>query len=423
MNVDIDRIRSHVEAIARFTSTPGQGATRMTYSPEYRAGCDYLLGEAARLGLESRLDAVGNVRIRLPGTDPAAPAVVVGSHIDSVRHGGDFDGVLGVVCGLEALEVLVQEEIRPLHSIELISFIEEEAGTFACPLAGSKAVAGQFEVEDLHHVHDETGRSLHERAREFGADPDNLVADRLQPGSVKAMLELHIEQSPLLESEGMPVGIVDSIAGSETCRLRLEGVANHAGTTPMSQRRDALAAAAGIVQAVEQVATASERTSAVATVGRIQCHPNAGNVIPGRVDLSLDVRDVRRDDIDAMVRGILSAAETIAAERHVSLHVDHTGGSLPRPFSRHIVDRMTAIAERDGIPYRHMHSGALHDAATFTDITDVAMLFVPSRDGRSHVPEEWTDWKDIEPGANLLLATLHDLAVDGEGKRTANERE
>ncbi len=410
MNVDIDRIRSHVEAIARFTATPGQGATRMTYSPEYRAGCDYLLGEAARLGLEGRLDAVGNVRIRLPGTDPAAPAVVVGSHIDSVRHGGDFDGVLGVVCGLEALEVLVHEGIRPLHSIELISFIEEEAGTFACPLAGSKAVAGKFEVEDLQHVHDEAGRSLHERAREFGVDPDNLTADRLQPGSVKAMLELHIEQSPLLESEGIPVGIVDSIAGSETCRLRLEGVANHAGTTPMGQRRDALAAAAGVVQAVERVATASNRVSAVATVGRIQCHPNAGNVIPGRVDLSLDVRDVRKDDIDAMVRDILSAAETIAAERDIVLHADHTGGSLPRPFSRHIVDRMTAIAERERIPYRRMHSGALHDAATFTDITDVAMLFVPSRDGRSHVPEEWTDWKDIEPGANLLLATLHDLA-------------
>lgn len=412
MNVDIDRIRAHVEAIARFTATPGQGATRMTYSPEYRAGCDYLLGEAARLGLEGRLDAVGNVRIRLPGTDPAAAAVVVGSHIDSVRHGGDFDGVLGVVCGLEALEVLVHEGIRPLHSIELISFIEEEAGTFACPLAGSKAVAGRFETGDLHHIRDEAGESLYDRARGFDVNPDNLITDRLQPESVKAMLELHIEQSPLLESEGIPVGIVDSIAGSETCRLRLEGVANHAGTTPMGQRRDALAAAAGIVLAVERMATASDRESAVATVGRIQCHPNAGNVIPGRVDLSLDVRDVRKADIDTMVSEILAAAEAISAERNIILHVDHTGGSLPRPFSRHIVDRMTAIADRDGIPHRLMHSGALHDAATFTDITDVAMLFVPSRDGRSHTPEEWTDWADIEPGANLLLATLHDLAVD-----------
>lgn len=412
MNVDIDRIRAHVEAIARFTATPGRGATRLTYSPEYRAGCDYLLGEAARLGLEGRLDAVGNVRIRLPGTDPAAPAVVVGSHIDSVRHGGDFDGVLGVVCALEALEVLVREGIRPLHSIELISFIEEEAGTFACPLAGSKAVAGELEVEDLHHVRDEAGRSLHERAREFGVDPDDLAADRLQPGSVKAMLELHIEQSPLLESEGIPVGIVDSIAGSETCRLRLEGTANHAGTTPMGQRRDALAAAAGIVLAAERVATASNRESAVATVGRIQCHPNAGNVIPGRVDLSLDVRDVRKADIDAMVSDILAAADAVAAERDITLHAERTGGSLPRPFSRHIADRMAAIADRDGIPYRHMHSGALHDAATFTGITDVAMLFVPSRDGRSHVPEEWTDWEDITPGADLLLATLHELAVD-----------
>lgn len=410
MNVDIDRIRSHVETIARFTSTPGRGATRLTYSPEYRAGCDYLLGEAARLGLEGRLDAVGNVRIRLPGTDAAAPVVVVGSHIDSVRHGGDFDGVLGVVCGLEALEVLVHEGIRPVHSIELISFIEEEAGTFACPLAGSKAVAGRFEVEDLHHVHDEAGRSLHERAREFGVDPDDLIADRLPPGSVKAMLELHIEQSPLLESEGIPVAVVDSIAGSETCRLRLEGVANHAGTTPMGQRQDALAAAAEIVLAVERTAASTGRESAVATVGRIQCHPNAGNVIPGRVDLSLDVRDIRKDDIDAVMNDILAAAEAIANARGITLQTQPTGGSLPRPFSRDLVERMSSIAERAGIPYRRMHSGALHDAATFTDITDTAMLFVPSHNGRSHVPEEWTDWEDIEPGANLLLATLHDLA-------------
>ena len=410
MNADIDRIRAHVEAIARFNATPGQGTTRLTYSPEYRAGCDYLLGAADRLGLAGRLDAVGNVRIRLPGAEPGAPAVVVGSHIDTVRHGGDFDGVLGVACGLEALEALVHAGIRPVRPVELISFIEEEAATFACPLAGSKAVAGRLEIADLQRVRDESGRSLYERAQEFGADPDALVADRLGPASVAAMLELHIEQSPLLESEGIPVGIVDSIAGSETYRLHLEGVANHAGTTPMHQRHDALAAAAEIVLAVERAAKESDRSTTVATVGRIHCHPNAGNAIPGRVDLSLDVRDIDGAAIDAAVAGILAAAEAIADARAIGFHAEHTGGSAPRPFSRPLADRLATLAEAADIPYRRMHSGALHDAATLSGITDAAMLFVPSRGGISHSPEEWTDWADVEPGANLLLAALHDLA-------------
>lgn len=411
MKIDIARIRSHIEALAAFTATPGKGTTRLSYSPEYRQGCDYLEKQAERLGLSARLDAVGNLRIRLPGRDPDAPVVLVGSHIDSVSHGGNFDGVLGVVCGLEALETMVRVDARPAHPIELISFIEEEGVSFGCPLAGSQALAGELTTDDLHSLCNQAGDSMHALATRFGCRPDNLPADRLRSGAVKAMLELHIEQAPVLEAEGLAVGVVEGIAGSENHRIRLFGTANHAGTTPMAQRRDALAAAAEIVLAVEQLVLGAGRSTTVATIGRIDCLPNAANVIPGFVELSLDVRDASRENIDTAVADILDAARAVTARRGIKVEFVRTGHSAPRPLAPNIIERVAMLADAAGTPYRRMYSGALHDAATLTDLTDVGMIFVPSCGGLSHTPEEWTDYADIEPGANLLLATLQDLAV------------
>ena len=411
MNVDVDRIRARIEHIARFTATPEAGATRLTYSPEYRQACDYLLAEAGALGLQARLDAIGNIRMRLEGTMPDAPAVVVASHVDTVRQGGNFDGVLGVVCGLEALEVLVHSGVRPHHPIELISFAEEEGTTFACPMAGSKALTGVLDVQALRRLHSGSGDSLYQQAGDFGLEPDRLEEDRLHAVDVKAMLELHIEQAPVLESEGIAVGIVEAIAGSEVHRLTLGGTANHAGTTPMNQRRDALAAAAEIVLAAERTAADSGRATAVATVGQIHCSPNAPNVIPGRVELTIDVRDVRAADIRAMAAAIIDRARDIATARGVSFESECTGATDPRPLSGALAERLRMLADSRGIAWRSMHSGALHDVAAMAAITDAGLLFVPSRDGRSHTPEEWTDWADIEPGANLLLAALHDLAL------------
>lgn len=414
MHVEIDRIRRRLERTARFTATPDAGATRLTYSPEYRQACDYLLAEAKALGLQARLDAIGNLRIRLQGSDASAAPVVVASHVDTVRHGGDFDGVLGVVCGLEALEVLVRNEVRPRRPIELISFAEEEGTTFACPMAGSKLLTGVLDADDLHRLRSATGDSLYRQAGGFGLEPDRLHEDRLHAGAVKAMLELHIEQAPVLEAQGIPVGIVGAIAGSEVHRLTVGGTANHAGTTPIDRRRDALAAAAEIVLAAERTAAESGRPTAVATVGQIQCSPNAPNVIPGRVELTLDVRDVRADDIRAMAGAIIDSARAIATARDVTFASECTGASDPQPLSSTLAERLGELAKARGIACRRMHSGALHDVAAMATITEAALLFVPSRDGRSHTPEEWTDWADIEPGANLLLVALHDLAAQAD---------
>lgn len=410
MRVNIDRIRQHIEALARFTTTPGAGSTRLSYTPEYRQACDYIAAQGRRLGLTVRYDAIGNLRARLDGRDPAAPAVMVGSHLDTVIHGGDFDGILGVVSGLEVVETLLEQGSQPLHPIEVINFVEEEGTTFRCPLAGSKAITGYLGVTELQALKNEAGQSLYEAARAFGVDPDRLAADRLEPGSVKAMLELHIEQGAVLEAEHLPVGIVEHIAGSESHRVRLQGRANHAGTTPMHLRYDALAGAAEMILAVERIAGEPDRPHTVATVGRIQCVPNAANVIPGRVEFSIDVRDVDEACITAAAASISEAVQAIAARRQLGCETELTGKSSPQPLARNLIEQLAALAGQLDIPYRRMPSGALHDAAMMTRVTDVAMIFVPSIDGRSHTPRERTDYADIAYGANLLLAMVGKLA-------------
>lgn len=411
MHVKIDRIRTHVETLARFTATPGAGSTRLSFSPEYRAACEHFLESARALGLEGRLDAVGNLRICLPGRTADAPRVVLGSHLDTVIHGGDLDGVLGVVCGFEVLQVLVESGATPVAAVELIAFVEEEATSFRCPLTGSKALAGVLAGEDLKQLRNEAGESFDEVARRFGLDPDGLSSDRIRPGQVRAMLELHIEQGAVLESEGLPVGIVDNIAGSENLRVRLGGRANHAGTTPMHLRFDALACAAEMILAVEHIASGPERPDTVATVGRIHCVPNAVNVIPGRVEFSIDVRDVQQDRIESASRALREALGAIADRRGLTMEMELTGASPPRPMSGPLADRLVELARARGIAHRRMNSGALHDAAMMTHVTEVGMIFVPSIEGRSHTPRERTHWPDIECGADLLLAAVMELAL------------
>ncbi len=410
MPVNIERIRQHIETLAGFTTTPGAGSTRLSYSAEYRQACDYVGGHGRTLGLDVRYDAIGNLRMRLPGRDPQAPAVIIGSHLDTVIHGGDFDGILGVVAGLETVATLLEQGVQPQHPVEVINFVEEEGTTFRCPLTGSKAITGFLTLDQIKALHDDRGQTLYDAARSFGVDPDQLGSDQLQPDAVKAMLELHIEQGAVLESERVPVGIVEHIAGSESHRVQLQGRANHAGTTPMGLRYDALAGAAEMILAIERIAAEPERPDTVATVGRIQCIPNAANVIPGRTEFSIDVRDIDAGRIEAAASSIIGTIRAIAERRGLGWETELTGKSSPQPLARNLIDQLTELAEQLAIPYRRMPSGALHDAAMMTRVTDVAMIFVPSIDGRSHTPRERTHYTDIEHGANLLLAAVASLA-------------
>jgi hydantoinase/carbamoylase family amidase len=406
MQIKIDRIRRDIEAIAAYTSTPGSGATRLSFSTEYRQACDYVADAARQFGMSARYDAVGNLRMRLPGRSSHKPVVLVASHLDSVRNGGDFDGVLGVICGLEAVRTLVESGEEPERGVELISFVEEEGASFACPLAGSKAITGFLSFDDLATVRNAKGQSFIDAARGFGLKPENLQDDQLVPGAICAAFELHIEQGVVLENENIAVGIVDRIAGSENHRVRVTGLANHAGTTPMELRRDALAGTAEMITAVERIAGEPLRPRTVATVGRIDCLPNSANVVPGDVNFSIDVRDVETSAIESASMEIRQAVKTIARARKLDCSIELTGKSDPAMLSQTVASRLAETAGRSDIPFLRMHSGALHDAAMVTRVADAGFIFVPSRNGRSHCPEEWTDFDKIEDGANLLLRAL-----------------
>lgn len=408
--MNINRIHQHLETLATFTTTPGAGCTRLSYTPEYRSACDYVAQSARRLGMTVHYDAVGNLRARLPGTEPDAPCIMVGSHLDTVISGGNFDGILGVVSGLEVIQSLVESGRQLKRPIELVIFAEEEGTRFRCPLAGSKALTGQFSVEDLKTTQDEQGNSWYDTLREFGLKPEQLAQDQLRPGEVAAMLELHIEQGAVLESEGLPVGVVEHIAGSENHRVRVYGRANHAGTTPMHLRKDALAGAADMISAIETFALAGEHPHTVATVGRIHCRPNAVNVIPAQVEFSIDVREIDDGRLSGAALALRELIASIAERRGVEWDMELTGRSQPRPMAPRIVDQLASLAIEAGIPHRRMISGALHDAAMMTLATDVGMIFVPSLAGRSHTPKEWTELDDIEKGAKLLLAAVLALA-------------
>ena len=410
MHVRIDRLRDHVEAIAGFTSTPGQGSTRPSYSAEFRKAQDYMEAKARALGLEVRTDAIGNQRIRLAGPNAHAPAVMIGSHLDTVVNGGDFDGVLGVVCGLEVLQVLVEAGQVPARPIEVVSFVEEEGISFRCPLLGSKAVTGQLSEQDLSGLRTDDSRSFLDCARAYGLEPLRLHDELIRPTDVHAMLELHIEQGGVLEAEGLAVGIVHTIAGSENYRVRVYGCANHAGTTPMRLRRDALAAACEMVLAAEAVACSEPNADTVATVGSIRCAPNAANVIPGAVEFSIDIRELTSDRIAGAASNIIARLREIASRRQVQVEIELTAKSDPQALAPEIGDRIERAAAALGVAYRKMHSGALHDAAMIGRIADVGMIFVPSRNGISHSPEEWTDYSDIESGANVLLQVATELS-------------
>lgn len=405
------RLRAHLETLAAFTATPDAGCTRLSNTPEFRAACDYVAERARELGMAVQYDAVGNMRARLPGREQAT-CVMVGSHLDSVLHGGNFDGVLGVVCALEVVQAVVESGWHLRRPLELVAFAEEEGTTFRCPLAGSKALTGVLEVNDLQTLRDESGRSWSDVLQAYGLQPETMARDSLAPSEVYAMLELHIEQGGVLEEQALPVGIVEHIAGSENHRIRLHGRTNHAGTTPMHLRCDALAAAAEMIVAIEQFATLPEWSLTVATVGRILCRPNAVNVIPGEVEFSVDVRDIDALHLSQAATAIEERIATIAAQRDIAWQMDLTVRSAPQPLSTSLVERLCTLAAKTGISHRRMVSGALHDAAMLARVTEAGMIFVPSHAGCSHTPQEWTAMSDIMQGTTLLLAAVVALAEE-----------
>lgn len=391
-------IAARLDTLAALTDEPGR-LTRLYLSPAHRRAAELVMSWMAEAGMQVRLDATGNVVGRYAGSDPAAGTLLLGSHIDTVRNAGRFDGMLGVVAAIELVRRLQAEGRRRPFAIEVLAFGDEEGVRFTSALGGSRALAGRFDPALLDE-RDEAGVSRREALIAFGCDPDAIAQEARDPAGVLGYVEMHIEQGPVLEREGLAVASVTAINGASRGRVTVTGESGHAGTVPMAIRRDALAASAEMILEVERLGRA--RPELVATVGRLEIEDPAPNTVPGHVSFSLDIRapdDAVRHAAVAAVRDALAA---VAGRRGVSVQVDIGYDAPAAPCDAGLEAGLDAAAARLGLPVRRMPSGAGHDAMAFSGRIPFAMLFVRCRGGISHNPAEYATPDDIETGTRVL---------------------
>ncbi|MDP9363631.1 MAG: Zn-dependent hydrolase [Chloroflexota bacterium] len=407
LQIDAHRLQANLEALARVGATAGGGVTRLALTDEDKAGRDLLRNWMEGAGLRLRIDDFGNMIGRRPGLDDAAP-ILLGSHIDSVRRGGRFDGAYGVLAALEVVRTLNDANVETARPIEVVNWTNEEGVRFEPAMLCSGAVVGRFERDYVYDRTDRDGRRFEDELRRIGY----LGAERDRPATPAAYLELHVEQGPVLEAEGAAVGVVQGVVGITWLELRLDGRADHAGPSPMPLRQDALAAAARVISGVEALAHATP--GAVATVGRLVVEPNVINTIPGRVVMSVDLRHPRAETLESLVEGLERLAAEVRRDTGVSVDSDRFWTSEPTPFDQHAVRAVRSACDGLGFNLVSLWSGAGHDAKYLQDVCPSGMIFVRSRGGVSHSEEEYSSPEDLETGANVLLAATLKLANDHE---------
>lgn len=406
MEVSKSRVIERIDKVASFNSL-GPGINRFTYSENDGKVKQWLRDICEGMGLKVTVDAVGNFRARLEGRDPSLAPLWIGSHLDSVPNGGRYDGILGVIGALEVLTVMHENGYVPGRSIELIVFAEEEGTNFGTTMVGSKSLVGKLSYEDLQRLKNSAGKSCADMARESGLSPENVGEIVLKSGDVFAMMELHIEQGIVLDRMGLKLGVEEAIAGMTTLTVKVKGESNHAGATPMNMRADPMQAAALLITEIEKIAKEKCNDTTVATVGTISCIPNAPNVIAKEVNFTIDVRDIVDSGIESAISGIKDAAAKIEAERGVEIIFGTIGSNKPVSLSEKVVSVIESSVTQCTDLWMRMNSGAVHDSEMMTFITDVGMIFVPSVNGKSHNPEEYTKPEDLALGCQaLLLASL-----------------
>lgn len=406
--VNPERIEGWLRAFARIGYDAGGGMRRLAFSRSELRARQLLLHLMERGGLTTRLDGIGNCFGHLAGAaEPDAPPVLIGSHLDTVPDGGRFDGVLGVVAGLEIAAAVRERGMVTRRPIEIVSFAGEESSRFGRGTLGSGVLAGVWDPDEVLTLRDASGQSLGQVLARFGIDREGVASARREPGSFAAYLELHIEQGRVLESAGARLGVVEAIAAPARFRLRLTGRADHSGATPMGLRRDALAGAAEVVLAVERRATAAGNV--VGTVGVLGVQPGAMNVVPGQTDLAIDVRAIDRAARDPVVAAIRADIEEIATRRQLTARLETLSDEAPVPLDPTVVATLERAARAYGHQPQRLPSGAGHDAMHLARLCPTGMLMVPSRAGVSHNRDEWTDLGDIVAGVQVLLAAALEL--------------
>lgn len=409
--VDAARLRSRLEALSLHGRPAGAGfeagVSRVAYSDADVSGRAYVMRLMREAGLQPRIDPAGNIFARREGREPALKPILFGSHIDSVPQGGNFDGDLGSLAAIEVIDVLRERGLSTRHPLEIVVWAHEESAAFGRGLAGSRIVAGDFRPADLAQTWN--GMTREQAMRRIGGAPERIHEAMREQGSFHGYLELHIEQGATLHRQAIPVGVVQGIVAIDGFEVTVRGFANHAGTTPMAERQDALVAASQLTLAVREVVTARPGRQ-VGTVGRLEVVPNSPNVIPGEVRFSIELRDLSPATLKELGAALRARAQQIARETRTEVHLTPSRHNPPAHADARVQDLIARSAERRGLGTLRLPSGAGHDAQMVARLCPMGMIFVPSVDGVSHSPRELTSWDDCARGAQVLLDTV--LAMD-----------
>jgi N-carbamoyl-L-amino-acid hydrolase len=402
-SINETRINQTMQELGQLGDSP-EGMLRVAYSPEDIAGRDYAVKLMREAGLETRIDTAGNIIGRRSGSDDSLPAIAMGSHTDTVPEGGKYDGALGVMAAIEVIRTLEEQGHRTRHPLEVIDFTNEEGTRFHRWLVGSRSISGLLEQEDLD-AEDDDGFGLGPCLADIGGDISRIEEAVRKPGELAAYFELHIEQGPYLDRSGTPIGVVTGITGRAVFEVEIEGKANHAGTTPMSTRRDALVSASKLVLAVQKMA-AEQEICRVSTVGSIKAVPNAVNVIPGSASIGLEFRDTDMEALAAAEQELRRITDKASVDDVVDIEVIRHRFTTAVPITPDMQALVAEAAENCGLEWESLASGAGHDAQAVANIAPVAMIFVPSLDGISHSKEEYSTPQDCANGAQVLLELL-----------------
>jgi beta-ureidopropionase / N-carbamoyl-L-amino-acid hydrolase len=409
------RLLRDLNAVSRIGIGDHGSVTRLVFSIKELRSRQFLIHLMRQAGLQIHIDRIGNIFGRLNGVHAKVPAVLAGSHLDTVLHGGKFDGTMGVIGALEAVRTLKEQKVALRSPVEVVCFVGEESSRFGYSTLGSSLVAGEVHGADLSNAADAQGTKLEDILSSLGIYRSNLRSMRRDPTSIKAYLELHIEQGPILEAKKKPIGVVTSIAAPTRFRVIFTGQADHSGTTPMEMRKDALVAASELIVAVEKICrrySRMEKGRVVGTVGAMKIEPGVINAIPGKAELSVDIRSITAPAKNRVVRLVQAKLREIARRRRVRIEILPIREENPVPLDKRLVHLLKECCEAKGIAYEVMPSGAGHDAMQMAKITPSGMLFIPSRRGISHSPLEWSDPEDICLGTQLLLDAIVRVAND-----------
>ncbi len=394
-----ERVVQHLMALSEFGKNPQGGVSRVAYTDADRAGREYVMGLMRDAGLKVSIDTAGNLVGERAGTDIKLKPIVIGSHIDSVPEGGNYDGDVGSLSAVELAQTLNEHHIAMRHPLQVIIFENEEG-----IMLGSTAIGRGLDTARLNSV-SQSGKTVRDGVRFLGGDPERIAESKRVPGSIEAYIELHIEQGGVLDQEHLQIGVVEGIVGIEDAEVTVEGIANHAGTTPMNQRHDAMLAAARFVEMLNRVVTGIPGRQ-VGTVGWIKAQPGAYNVVPGRVTLGMELRDLDAKRVQDMFEQIRAEADVIGRANGATFRFEQHSLSAPALTDPRLQAVIGESAKRLGLSTKLMPSGAGHDAQEMAHLGPIGMIFIPSVGGLSHAPKEFSRPEDIGNGANVLLKTV-----------------